>query len=112
MPDVDLTEMEKDIIKGATVVNVPGNSGQLSRATAMLMDRNKTHGDFALNAKVSQAIKEAISWGDVKGMSAVHREATDMIALKLSRIASGKADFKDHWEDIIGYCHLALKACK
>ena len=104
-PEVNLSDMEKAI----TTYRQEGNSGQLAR---MLMDRQKTHGNFTLNAKISQEIKAAIGWGDVKGMSPVQRECCDMIALKLSRIASGRADFRDHWEDIIGYCNLALKECK
>jgi hypothetical protein len=42
----------------------------------------------------------------------VHREALDMIALKLSRILSGQANFKDHWDDIAGYAKLGSEACK
>jgi len=34
-----------------------------------------------------------------------------MIALKLSRILSGQADFKDHWDDIAGYAKLASEVC-
>jgi hypothetical protein len=30
-----------------------------------------------------------------------------MIALKLSRILSGKPDEQDHWDDIAGYARLA-----
>ena len=35
-----------------------------------------------------------------------------MIALKLSRILSGQANFKDHWDDISGYAKLASEACE
>jgi hypothetical protein len=34
-----------------------------------------------------------------------------MIALKLSRILSGQANFKDHWNDIAGYAKLGSEAC-
>jgi hypothetical protein len=78
----------------------------------LLVERQSTHGDFVLNATISQKIKEAIAWGDVKGMRPVHREALDMIALKISRICSGQADYKDHWDDLTGYAKLGSEAAK
>jgi hypothetical protein len=44
-------------------------------------------------------------------MDVRHKEALDMIALKLSRILSGQANFKDHWLDLSGYSLLAAEAC-
>ncbi len=41
----------------------------------------------------------------------VEREAMDMIALKFSRVLSGKSLEKQHWEDIVGYGQLALNLC-
>ncbi len=35
----------------------------------------------------------------------------DMIALKFSRILSGKSLEKQHWEDVVGYAKLAEKLC-
>lgn len=69
--------------------------------------RGTTHGDFATNARVSQELKMVIHCenGD---MTHVQREAIDMICMKLSRIASGHADFADHWLDIQGYSQLVL----
>lgn len=78
----------------------------------LLREREKTHGSFILNAKVSQEIKRAYQWGDVKGMPDVARESLDMIALKISRICSGQWNFKDHWDDIAGYAKLASEACE
>ena len=77
----------------------------------LLVEREKTHGSFVLNAKISQDIKHASGWGDVNGMKSTHREALDMIALKISRICSGQANFKDHWDDIAGYAKLASEQC-
>jgi hypothetical protein len=42
-------------------------------------------------------------------MSDVKKESLEMIALKLSRILSGQADYRDHWDDIAGYVRLASK---
>jgi len=81
---------------------------------ALLNERGKTHGSFAMNAHFSQALK-SIMQSDGAGyatMKAEHREALDQIALKLSRILSGQANFKDHWDDVAGYAKLASDACK
>ena len=83
----------------------------------LLEERQKTHGSFAKNAEISQNIKHAMSgWQkpyvtSYNDLGDVHVEALDMIALKLSRILSGQANFKDHWDDIAGYAKLASEAC-
>lgn len=78
----------------------------------LLDQRQKTHGDFLQNAVISQTLKLSLrcreGWHD---LTAVQREAIEMICLKLSRIMSGQAEFRDHWDDIQGYAALAAKAC-
>ena len=78
---------------------------------AILQERKKTHGSFEMNAQLSQGIKGVFHYGQMPAKVA-HREALDMIALKLSRILSGQADFKDHWDDIAGYAKLGSNACE
>jgi hypothetical protein len=77
---------------------------------ALLAERQTTHGDFATNALYSQHLKALMhsspGWAS---MTDVQREALEMIALKLSRILSGQADYRDHWDDIAGYARLAAK---
>jgi len=78
----------------------------------LLQSREKTHGSFATNAEVSQGLKYKFRrQNHYEQMSDVHKEALDMIALKISRILSGQASFKDHWDDIAGYAHLGAEAC-
>ncbi|MDE2104200.1 MAG: hypothetical protein KGL39_43590 [Patescibacteria group bacterium] len=87
----------------------------------LLQEREKTHGSFETNALISQQLKEIIHGTGLRTkittatgfteMKLVHREALDMIALKLSRILSGQANFKDHWRDISGYALLGMEAC-
>ena len=75
-------------------------------STKKILDaRAKTHGSFEANARMSQAIKELIATGDAS-LTDSQREAIDMIALKLSRIATGNPNIKDHWADIAGYATL------
>ena len=79
----------------------------------LLTEREKTHGSFARNAHYSQELKRIFThaFNGAPSMNEVHREALDMIALKLSRILSGQANFKDHWDDIAGYAKLGSEAC-
>lgn len=77
----------------------------------LLIERQKTHGSFADNAKYSQSLKAILDIGR-EHRSHIHNEALEMIALKLSRILSGQANFKDHWLDLSGYSLLAMEACK
>jgi len=75
-------------------------------STKKILDaRAKTHGSFEANAQMSQAIKELIATGDAS-LTDTQREAIDMIALKLSRIATGNPNVRDHWDDIAGYATL------
>lgn len=84
----------------------------MSDARALLTERQTTHGDFTLNAIYAQELKSIFrsspSWGSIP---ARQQEAMDLIATKFSRILSGQADFRGHWEDVEGYARLALEAC-
>lgn len=75
----------------------------------LLEERQSTHGSFTNNAEISQDLKSIIhsAISDLGEATPVQKEAIDMICLKLSRIASGQAHFKDHWDDISGYATLA-----
>lgn len=76
---------------------------------AILEERGKQHGDFTVNASISQELK-AVAQSDVGGYSSmrpVQREAIDMILHKISRILAGNPDHRDHWDDIAGYAKLA-----
>ena len=78
----------------------------------LLQEREKTHGSFAMNAEISQELKVIFAKYHGNSLHIVHHEALDMIALKLSRILSGQANFKDHWDDIAGYAKLGSEACE
>jgi hypothetical protein len=78
----------------------------------LLVERQTTHGSFEDNANLSQALKSIIratpGWNQ---LSNIEREAMDMIALKFSRILSGKSMQKQHWEDVVGYAKLVEEKC-
>jgi len=103
----DLDDNIKDVIKERSLprdVKVP--------LANLLTDRQSTHGSFEDNARISQGLKEWMrgspGWSK---LTDVEREAMDMIALKFSRVLSGKSLEKQHWEDIVGYGQLALNLC-
>ena len=83
---------------------------QAGDTQALLDERETTHGSFADNARISQDLKELFAccpgWDR---MSLVQREALDMMACKMARILSGKADEIDHWLDLSGYAMLVAK---
>lgn len=75
----------------------------------ILVERERTHGSFEWNAFVSQRIKSVFrNCPGYDGFSDGHKEALDMIALKLSRLLQNP-NHEDHWLDIAGYAQLGLE---
>lgn len=79
------------------------------KSTAQLLaERSATHGRFDDTARIAQMLRKLFraepGWTVANERQ---REALDMIALKLSRILSGKPSHADHWDDIAGYAKLA-----
>jgi len=79
----------------------------------LLNTRQTTHGSFEQNALISQSIKRIMrASGGWELLTDVERESMDMIALKFSRILSGRSLELQHWEDVVGYAKLAEELCK
>lgn len=85
-----------------------------SNLTAVLEKRDKTHGSFEDNARVSQSLKglmnHELGLRSRRGqppLNARQLEALDMIFLKIGRILTGDATHEDHWTDIAGYSQIA-----
>lgn len=80
----------------------------------LLYEREKTHGSFERNAGISQELKSLFvrEMNAFPSLTVAQREALDMIALKLSRILSGQASFRDHWDDLAGYAKLGAESCE
>ena len=78
----------------------------------LLIERQMTHGSFEDNANLSQELKSIFrSYHGWNHLSAIEREAIDMICLKLSRVMSGKSMERQHWEDVRGYAALVEEKC-
>lgn len=72
---------------------------------ALLDEREKTHGDYAVHAQITQKLKNVIACHEAS-LNNMQKEALDMIAHKIGRILAGNPNFKDHWDDIAGYARL------
>lgn len=72
--------------------------------------KEKTYGDFGKLAQAAQAFKSVCraspSWA---AMTAVQREAAEMIMLKMVRVLYGDPLHFDTWHDIAGYATLATE---
>ena len=83
------------------MTNSPKSPGEL------IQERKSTHGSWKHQASLAHDLKECmhktVAWPT---LSAMQKEALDMIALKTSRIIIGNADEPDHWDDIAGYALL------
>lgn len=80
--------------------------------TAEVLDeRSKTHGDFAVQARVSQALKRVVreEWVG-EPPTDEQAEGLDMLLLKVARIVAGNADEADHWVDMAGYSELVNRS--
>lgn len=78
--------------------------------TETLDDREKIYGDFAQLATAAQAMKSVLraspAW---LRMTAIQREAAEMVVLKQCRIWYGDPMHFDSWRDLAGYSMLAVE---
>lgn len=70
-----------------------------------LAERQKTHGDFIVHARIAQHLKTICAQAP-KALTPVQQEALDMICHKMARILAGNPNHADHWIDIAGYATL------
>ena len=76
---------------------------------AVLEDRGSRYGSFPEHADITQRIKGIISHGSSwRWMSNSQKEALEMVAHKIGRIANGDPNYIDSWVDIIGYVQLVV----
>jgi len=100
LPNDMLAEIERDV------------ADQREPRLPLLEERQHTHGTFEDNAIISQSFKRMFRAGPGwNTLSDIERESMDMIALKFSRILSGKSMSKQHWEDVVGYAKLVEEKC-
>lgn len=71
----------------------------------LLRAKEKSHGDYALNAGVAQRLKAVIREVN-SSLGNTQKESLDLICTKIGRICAGDPNVKDHWDDIAGYARL------
>jgi hypothetical protein len=81
-------------------------------AEQIVAEREPRYGGFTSNATTAQDLKDALkrgkNWGN---LSCAHREALEMIAVKVARILNGDPHHVDNWDDIGGYAALGKQNC-
>lgn len=93
-----------------TYILMEKNMDETSKKTdhaAMLAERGARYGKFKEHAKIATELKEVMH--KTPGWSRLHpdqKEALDMIQHKVARILNGALDYKDNWDDIVGYAKL------
>jgi len=80
---------------------------------ALLAERHTTHGNFRNTSDYIQSFKSTMYRAERERrergqppLTAIQREALEMVFHKCGRILSGDASFEDHWCDIAGYAKL------
>ena len=79
-------------------------------SSALLNGREATHGDYGVNAGISQGIKNVFhSVPEYGKLDASQKESAELIATKFGRIVAGDPNFPEHWRDIAGYANLQFE---
>jgi hypothetical protein len=100
-----------DIIQSRSMIDVEIKARSRQFSVRELLDcRQATHGNFADNAHIAQALKlvfrSAPNWS---ALTDVQREALEMLSGKLARFLSGDSSHADHIDDAIGYLTLIAR---
>ena len=74
-----------------------------------LKQRQKTYGEFATHAKISQDLKNVMREHGLYELDADQIEALEMVAHKIARVLNGNPNHRDHWDDIAGYATLVAE---
>ena len=77
-----------------------------------LKQRQKTYGEFADHAKISQELKAVLWKYDYQKLAPDQCEALEMICHKIARILNGDPDYFDSWHDVSGYSTLIADRLK
>lgn len=77
-----------------------------------LKERGSRYGDFADNARVSEALMDILrAEPGYKNLRPVHRSALNVMTQKMARVVNGDPEYKDNWHDIGGYAKLTEDRC-
>lgn len=95
----------------STELNTP-TSNTMEKIEMIITKRQRTHGVYREQSGFSQGLKDYLKSGknwDV--LNDGQKEALEMIAVKISRVLHGDYNYRDHWDDIVGYGQLGTESC-
>jgi hypothetical protein len=76
-------------------------------STAVLNERETTHGDYRDTARIAQRLKDAVRReASFDALDDTAKESLDLICTKVARILSGNSRNIDHWRDVSAYAGL------
>jgi hypothetical protein len=75
---------------------------------SIIHQREKTHGDYERQARLSQDLKTRIRQ-EAHTLTHQQLESIEMICVKIARIVCGNPNEADHWLDVQGYAELIHK---
>lgn len=104
-----LLEPGEGVGSGKARLGGPAAPARASDVTAILAERGSRYGKFTDHAEVTQTFKAIFRARMGEKWDALaddQKEALEMIAHKLARIANGDPDYADSWVDIAGYAKL------
>jgi len=79
--------------------------------TAILSQREKTHGQYKDVAKLAQTLKEILrDTANWEKLNDGQKESLEMICNKVGRLLNGDHNFPDHWDDGAGYFTLGSRS--
>lgn len=81
----------------------------MSNIEKILEERQSSHGDYGVQSKVTEAIKDILLEAGYKQLPWYVRNALDLIATKIGRLVCGDYKHADHYDDIAGYAQLVKK---
>lgn len=82
----------------------------LRKLEDVLEERGKKHGDYREQFSMARSLKSVFATMTAQqNMTEVQKEVLDMVAVKVSRIATGDNMEPDHWLDISGYARKAYE---
>jgi len=75
----------------------------------LLADRGSRYGLFIEQTRIISGLVGVMRQNGLDELETDQQEALHQIAVKISRILNGDADYVDNWDDIGGYSGLVAK---
>jgi hypothetical protein len=75
----------------------------------ILVERGNRYGQFSGHARITQSLKRAmVNSPNWDALPDDMKECLEMVAHKIGRILNGDPQYRDSWDDIMGYVKLVV----